>query len=119
MSEAQSASAAQDNGSSANLVYILYLVAIAVGVTGIVGVVMAYMYRGAAPAWVQTHYQFQIRTFWIWLLGVIVGGFLTSLLGFGFIVLLAVLTWFIIRCVKGMQYVGRREAYPNPETWLW
>lgn len=118
MSDVQGAGAAQDNGSGANLVYILYLVALAVGVTGIVGVVMAYMYRGTAPAWVQTHYQFQIRTFWIWLLGVVVGGLLTFVF-IGFLILPAVLIWFIVRCVKGMQYVGRREAYPNPETWLW
>jgi uncharacterized membrane protein len=67
---------------------------------------------------VQTHYQFQIRTFWIWVLGVFVGGLLTFVF-IGFLILPVVLIWYIIRCVKGMQYLSRREAYPNPETWLW
>ena len=88
------------------------------GLTTLVGVIMAYVYRGSAPAWVQTHYQFQIRTFWIVLLGCVIGGGL-SLIIIGIPILIAVVIWYIVRCVKGMQYVGRREAYPNPETWLW
>lgn len=118
MSEAQNVGAAEDSGSSANLIYILYLIGLVVGITQIVGLVMAYMYRGSAPAWVQTHYTFQIRTFWIGLLGAVAGIALTMIM-VGFLVLPVVLVWFIIRCVKGMQYVGRREAYPNPESWTW
>jgi len=118
MSDVQGAGAAQDNGSSANLNYILYLVNLVVPITSLVGLIMAYMYRGAAPAWVQTHYQFQIRTFWIGLLVGFLGGLLTLIL-IGWLVLLALVVWWIIRCVKGMQHVSRREAYPNPQTWLW
>ena len=55
-------------GESARIVYILYLVSLIVGVTSIIGVIMAYVYRADAPQWVQTHYRFQIRTFWIGLL---------------------------------------------------
>ena len=79
MSDVQGAGAAQDNGSSANVIYILYLVALLLGgLTTLVGVIMAYVYRGSAPAWVQTHYQFQIRTFWIVLLGCVIGGGLSE-----------------------------------------
>lgn len=49
----------------AKIIYILYLVGLVFGVTGIVGVVMAYISKDDAPDWVKTHYQFQIRTFWI------------------------------------------------------
>ena len=115
MSEAQNVGAAQDSGSTANLVYILYLVGLAVGITHFVGLVMAYMNRSSAPEWVQTHYTFQIRTFWIGLLGAAIGIALMFIL-VGFLVLAAVAIWFIIRCVKGMQCVGRREAYPNPRV---
>ncbi|MFM9841534.1 MAG: DUF4870 family protein [Dongiaceae bacterium] len=118
MSEAQNVGAAEDSGSTANLVYILYLVGLVVGITGIVGLIMAYMNRSSAPAWVQSHYTFQIRTFWIGLLGSVIGIALSFIL-IGFLVLAAVAIWFIIRCVKGMQYVSRREAYPNPESWTW
>ena len=50
---------------AAKIVYILYLVSLLFGITGIIGVVMAYINKDDAPEWLQTHYQFQIRTFWI------------------------------------------------------
>ena len=31
----------------------------------------------------------------------------------------AITAWFVIRCVKGLGYLGRQEPYPNPATWLW
>jgi uncharacterized membrane protein len=31
----------------------------------------------------------------------------------------AFVVWWIVRCVKGMQYVGRREAYSNYDTLFW
>ena len=40
--------------AAANIVYILYLVSLFVGLTGIVGVIMAYVNRGDAPEWLQT-----------------------------------------------------------------
>jgi uncharacterized membrane protein len=51
MSDVEGVSATQDNGSTANLVYILYLVALlGGGITAFIGVIMAYVYRGSAPA---------------------------------------------------------------------
>src|SRR4051794_34155120 len=55
-------------GDTAKLIYILYLASLIVGVTAIVGLIMAYVNRGGAPEWVETHYRLQIRTFWIGLL---------------------------------------------------
>lgn len=104
--------------STAKIIYILYLVSLAVGVTALVGVVMAYVNVGDAPEPFKTHYRFQIRTFWIGLLYAIVGGIL-SVVGIGVLLLLLVLVWFIVRCVKGLRYLERRETYPNAETWLW
>ena len=104
--------------STAKIVYVLYLVSLAFGVTFVVGVVIAYVNVGDAPEPLRTHYRFQIRTFWILLLytfvsvlatfvvvGVVMGGF--------------VAVWYIVRCVKGLKYLGRREPYPNAGTWLW
>lgn len=103
---------------SANIVYILYLASLLVGVTGIVGLVMAYVNRAGAPEWLQTHYRFQIRTFWIGLLYVFIG-LLTIILIIGVLWLGFVLIWFIVRCAKGMRAIARGEAHPEPETWLW
>jgi uncharacterized membrane protein len=103
---------------TAKLVYVLYLVSLAVGVTAIVGLVMAYLNVGEAPEALKTHYRVQIRTFWIGLLYGVVGA-LSSFILIGFAVLAFTAVWLIIRCVKGLKHLERREAYPNPATWLW
>jgi uncharacterized membrane protein len=105
-------------GNNANLIYILYLASFVVGVTALIGLVMAYIYRDAAPGWVQTHYRFQIRTFWIGLLYGLIGG-LTAFIGIGFLVLLLLAIWYIVRCVKGMQRISTGQAVENVETWWW
>jgi uncharacterized membrane protein len=47
------------------IIYILMLVPIVIPITHIVGLVMAYVSRDTAPDWLETHYTYQIRTFWI------------------------------------------------------
>ncbi|MXZ09042.1 MAG: hypothetical protein F4Y79_06295, partial [Gemmatimonadetes bacterium] len=49
---------------TAKIVYILYLAELVVGITGLIGVIMAYVNRSDAPEWLASHYRFQIRTFW-------------------------------------------------------
>jgi uncharacterized membrane protein len=102
----------------AKLVYILYLASLVVGVTSLVGVVIAYVYRGDAPEGLRTHFRLQIRTFWIGLLYGLVGALL-SLLGIGLVLLVFVAVWLVVRCVKGLRYLDRREPYSNDGTWLW
>lgn len=104
--------------SNAKVIYILYLISVVVGLTGLIGVIMAYVYRQDAPEWLQSHYRFQIRTFWIGLLYVTVGVLLTTVL-VGFLVLLFWLVWLILRCVKGMQQLERNEPVSDVMTWMW
>jgi uncharacterized membrane protein len=109
---------ASGSDGTAKLVYILYLVSLVVGVTALVGVVMAYVHRGDAPPWLQTHYRYQIRTFWLGILYA-AAGLLLTLAVIGIAVLGFVMVWLIVRCVKGLQRVGRGEPMPDPGTWLW
>lgn len=51
------------SNETSKIVYFLYLAGLVFGITGIIGVVMAYINRNDAPEWLETHYQFQIRTF--------------------------------------------------------
>ena len=104
-------------GKTANIVYILYLVSLIVGITSIVGVIMAYINRGDASEWVKTHYRFQIRTFWIGLLYAVIGG-LTTLIIIGWFILLALLIWLIVRCVKGIKFISQGAPVPNPASWM-
>lgn len=104
-------------GKNATLVYILYLVSIFFGFTMLVGVIFAYLNRHKSGDWVDTHYTFQIRTFWIGLLGSLVGVLLTFVV-IGIFLLIALLIWMIIRCIKGLQLASRGEPVPDPQTWL-
>jgi uncharacterized membrane protein len=100
----------------AKIIYVLYLASILIGVTAIVGVVLAYVYKDEAPEWLKTHYQFQIRTFWIMLLYAVICGILCLIL-IGFLLYLVLLVWWIVRCVKGLSALDRKAAYPNPTGW--
>ena len=103
---------------TARIVYILYLVGIILFITDIIGVVIAYIYRGDAPRWLKCHYQFQIRTFWIGALYALIGVILIfDVIGFWtFFLLWAV--WMIIRCIKGIKSLDQKEIHPNPTGWM-
>ena len=103
--------------NQAKAIYALYAISVAVGVTAVIGVVLAYMARGDAPNWLASHYRFQIRTFWLLLLFSIIGGVLTVVL-IGYLVLVATAAWLLVRCVKGWRHLDRREPVENVETWL-
>ncbi|WP_309083783.1 DUF4870 domain-containing protein [Chelativorans sp.] len=103
--------------ANVQLVYILYLVSLVVGITALIGVVIAYMNRGKSEAWVETHYTWAIRTFWIGLLFGLVSAIL-MVVGIGFLLFLAVAVWAIVRIVIGLQAVSRNEPIRNPESWM-
>lgn len=99
------------------VIYICYLVGFVIGITTLVGIVLAYLNRGKSPAWVETHYTWAIRTFWIALLF----GFISLLLLFvaiGFLTALATAIWAVVRIVIGLQAIGRSEPIKNPQSWL-
>lgn len=102
---------------TAKIIYILYLAGIVFGVTGIIGVIMAYINKDEAPEWLKSHYQFQIRTFWIGALYLLAGVLLTFIV-IGFLVILFWVVWLIIRCVKGMKSLDLQQAPPNPTGWM-
>ena len=98
------------------VIYILYLASFITGITPLIGVVLAYVNRGGAPAWLETHYTFLIRTFWIGLLYTVIGG-VTLIFIVGWLVLLAASVWLIVRCAKGLSWLDRNEPVPDPYTW--
>ena len=102
---------------NAQLVYILYFVSMLIGITALVGVVIAYMNRGKLGGYVDTHYTWLIRTFWIGILYSLISLALAVLL-IGFLLFLAVAVWFIVRLVKGLQSLSRGEPISDPQSWL-
>jgi uncharacterized membrane protein len=93
---------------TAKLVYILYLVGLVFGITGIVG---------DAPDWLKTHYQFQIRTFWIGAFYMFLGTLLFVIL-IGWFIFLFWVIWLIVRSVKGMKALDEERPVENPTSWF-
>lgn len=101
----------------AMLVYILMLVApIMVYTTALIGVIIAYVYRDDTPEWLSSHFQLQIRTFWIGFLFLVISLVLMVIL-IGKLVLLLAFIWYLVRLIKGIRYLHNKKAYPNPTTW--
>jgi uncharacterized membrane protein len=105
-------------GDNVKLIYILYLVSVVVGITMLIGLVMAYLNRGqASGTWAHSHYTYQIRTFWIGLLYSLICVVL-MIIGIGFLLIIAVLIWGVVRCVRGLQWASSSQPVPNPQGWL-
>ena len=113
------------------IIYGLYLAGFVTGgLTTLVGVVLAYMGRSTAPAWAATHYEFQIRTFWLTLLGaaalvafaiLAVPMVLVLLVGLAMLLLVGPLfvalgIWYGVRCVVGLVRALDSRPYPNPHA---
>jgi uncharacterized membrane protein len=82
-------------------VYILQALSFLWGVTAIVGVVVSYVKRDDARGTdYESHFDWQIRTFWWGLLWTVIGVVLTLVI-VGFAILFAVWVWSIYRVVKG------------------
>ncbi|ACL74201.1 DUF4870 family protein [Thioalkalivibrio sulfidiphilus] len=114
----QEAPAEQLKSGPVMIIYVLYFVGFFIGLTALVGVIMAHMKRGEADAAAQSHYQYQIRTFWIGLIYMIVG-VLTAMLIIGYLILLWWFVWTLVRCIKGVLRALDNKPMENPETLLW
>ena len=99
------------------IVYILYLASFFVGITGVIGLVIAYVNIDGADPLLRSHYQFQIRTFWIGLLYVVVGALL-SLIVIGIAVLVWWFIWTLVRCIKGILALNENKPIANPTSWM-
>jgi uncharacterized membrane protein len=94
------------------VVYVLYALSYFTGITGIVGIIINYVKRDDAKGtWLESHFTWQIRTFWYGLLWCIIG-WLTLVILIGFIVLFAGLCWMIYRIVKGWLYLNDGKPMP-------
>ena len=83
------------------LVYALYALSYFAGITAIIGIIINYIkLEEVAGTWLESHFRWQIRTFWFGLLWAVIGA-LTAVILVGFAVLFANFCWIIYRIVKG------------------
>ena len=106
-----------DTVSTAKVIYILLIIGTIIGITGIIGLVMAYVMRDGSENWLQTHYRFQIRTYWIGLLYVLLGVF-TLAISVGYLILFFTFVWMIVRCTKGLKQLEDNQPVKNLESWF-
>ena len=92
------------------------LIGFVIGFSSLVGIVFAYVNRGQSEDWIETHYTYLIRTFWIGLLYFLIAGLLAMLI-IGFFLIIAAAVWVIVRCVIGLQKASKGEAVANPQSW--
>lgn len=98
-------------------IYVLYLASFVVGVTWVIGGVMAHLGGNDVPEWQRSHLRFQVRTFWIALLFSVVSGLAILAMGLGFLLMALTAIWIIIRCVKGILWLQKGAPVPDPASW--
>ncbi len=84
------------------VVYALQVLSVFVGITAIVGVIINYVKReDAAGTLYESHFDWQIRTFWWGLLWSVVGFILLFAFGLGLLVWFVAGIWALYRVIKG------------------
>lgn len=100
------------------IISLLYIAGLVTGITGLVGVVLAYVWRNEAhEPWEATHYTYLIRTFWIALAASVVG-VITTIIGIGILLLIAITVWVVVRSIVSLLNAQKRIAMPDPQTFL-
>jgi uncharacterized membrane protein len=82
-------------------VYALQAASFLIGVTFLVALIINYVKRpDATGTYLESHFTWQIRTFWYGLLWGLLG-FITLFIMLGYLILLANMVWILYRVIKG------------------
>ena len=100
------------------IIAICYLLSWFGGITGVIGVVLAFVWKGEGGGWEQSHYSYLINTFLIGLIGSIVSFFLMFLL-IGFLTWPLVGILVAVRSVLSLIGAQKQQPMPNPTSLLW
>lgn len=96
----------------ATAVYALQVAGFFTGIAWIVAIVTNYVkLDDAKGTWLESHFRWQIRTFWWGLLWAAVGA-LTVFVLIGFAILFADAVWIIYRIVKGWLSLAESKSLP-------
>ena len=96
----------------ATVIYALYALSLFSGITAIVAIVLNYIkLDDAKGTWLESHFRWQIRTFW-WSVVWFVLGALTWIILVGWVVLGVAGVWFIYRIAKG--WLNLNDGKPMP-----
>ena len=121
--ESKSATAKNNESSDANeslslkditqIVYLCQVLSYFFGISAIAGVIINYCKRNAVRGtWLESHFTWQLRTFWIGL-GVSIIGWILMFVLIGFLILAVNLVWIIYRAVRGWLLLQENKPIPN------
>jgi len=98
------------------IIYALQAAGFLYGISLIAAVIVNYVKRDdVRGTWLESHFRWQMRTFWFSLLWSAVGA-LTALFVVGWWVLFANMCWLIYRIVKGWLYLNSNRPMYQPQT---
>lgn len=100
------------------LIYILYFIGFATGISAAAGVYIAYDKRASVEGLWQSHIEYQIRTFWIGLVVMVAGAVLAVVL-VGYLIMLAWFVWTLVRCIVGVVAALEDRPIKDPQTLMW
>ena len=95
-------------------VYILQALSFVFIITAVAGIVINYIKEDdVRGSWLESHFDWQKRTFWYGLLWTVLGTLSIFLLFIGWVILVVVSVWLIYRIAKGWIYlVDGKPLYP-------
>jgi len=94
----------------ATIVYALQAASFFLGITALVGLVINYIKLGeVCGSWLESHFRWQIRTFWFSLLWTIIGA-LTLIFVVGYAILGLNFLWVIYRIARGWLNLADGKA---------
>ena len=100
------------------IVHACYAAALIVGITSVVGVVIAYLKRPDVAGTVyESHMEYAIRTFWIGL-AMAAAGLILLLVFIGIFVLIFTGVWYIIRVVRAFLAWADGKPIANPKRFF-
>ena len=93
----------------AYIVYLCQALSFLFGITAVVGIIINYLrFSEAKNTWMESHFVWQQRTFWIGL-GVAIIGCVFIFIGVGFLILAINVVWIIYRVIKGFLLLSRNQ----------
>ncbi|MBV2092158.1 MAG: hypothetical protein KUF72_14865 [Candidatus Thiodiazotropha sp. (ex Ctena orbiculata)] len=98
-------------------VYALQAASFLFVITLLIGVIINYVKRDdVRGTWLESHFRWQIRTFWFVLLWSIIG-FITTVILIGYVILFINAVWLIYRIAKGwLSLQDEKRLYPENDV---
>lgn len=95
-----------------HIIYALQAVCFVLGVTYLLAIIALIINYVKLPdvqgTWLETHFRWQIRTFWLSFIWFVIG-VLTTFIVIGVFILIADYIWVIYRVIKGWLYLNDRK----------